>query len=297
MTSPPPPKTKTIYLLTGDIGGTNSRMGLYDATTNQPLQVKYYPNDQVMTTKTDGIFEQNVIAPFLKHCWTVNDNNTSLAVLDEVEIVACFAIAGPVRHNRVSMSNLHFIEIDGDKIANHTYSRGNEYLTKIKVCKIINDFVAQGYGCLTLQSSEVEELSPGSHSKIDPLGPKVCVGAGTGLGECYLTPDVNGAYTCFPSEGGHVEWAPRDDLEYKLWTYLKNKFEYQHRVSVERVVSGPGLVNCYEFLVQELKDRIDPTWHKAFNEAEESQQGKLVSDQAHALEGSLGEQALKIMCG
>ena len=284
----------TIYLLTGDIGGTNSRMGLYDASTNQPIIVRYYENDKVMKTKTNGIFEQNVIAPFLEHCWT----NAPLAPVEEVELVACLAIAGPVRHNKVSMSNLHNIVIDGDAIANHTYnSQNNPYLATIKVCKIINDFVAQGYGCLTLDPSEVKELTPKSHAKIDPQGPKVCVGAGTGLGECYLTPDSEGSYTCFPSEGGHVEWAPRDDLEFKLWKYLKEKFDYRHRVSVERVVSGPGLVNCYEFLVQEFPTRIDQRMHSEFLQAKASLKGKLVSDQAHTAKGSLGEQAMEIMCG
>jgi len=269
-------------------------MGLYDASTNQPIRVEYYENYIVLNSKRNGIFEENVIAPFLKDCW----EKASLAPLEEVELVACLAIAGPVRHNKVSMSNLHYIVIDGDAIANHTYnSQNNPYLATIKVCRIINDFVAQGYGCLTLKPSEVKELSPRSHAKVDRQGPKVCVGAGTGLGECYLTPDSDGSYTCFPSEGGHVEWAPRNDLEFKLWKYLKEKFDYRHRVSVERVVSGPGLVNCYEFLVQEFPKRINQPMHDEFLQAKHSLKGKLVSDQAHMVKGSLGEQAMEIMCG
>ena len=285
----------TIYLLTGDIGGTNSRMRLYSAKGGDPLVEKDIRNLDHVKNKVDGVFERSIIGPFLKHCW---DTNKSLVPLDdEVEIVACLAIAGPVRDNQAWMSNLHEIVIDGTAIASHTHApKGDPYLSKIKVCKIINDFVAQGYGCLTLKPNEVQELNPGSHDKIDPMGPKVCVGAGTGLGECFLTPDAEGMYTCFPSEGGHVEWAPRDELEIKLWTYLKEKFKYKNRVSVERVVSGRGLANCYEFLAKEFPDKVDKKVHEAFEKAEDLK-GKIVSDRAHSTKGSLEEQALKIMCG
>lgn len=284
--------SKTVYLLTGDIGGTNSRMGLYHVAKSEPIFVKIFWNEDHLKEKVNGIFEQNVIAPFLKACWETK----KLAPLEESEIISSLAIAGPVRNNQVGMSNLHDIVIDGNAIASHKYCKGDQYLKRIKVCTIINDFVAQGYGCLTLKKSEVVELCPGSHHKTDPTGPIVCVGAGTGLGECFLTPDSEGTYTCFPSEGGHVEWAPRNDLEIRLWKYLKQKFNYAHRVSVERVVSGRGLANCYEFLAKEFPDRVDPKMHAEFETAT-ALQGKVVSDQGHKVKGSLGEQALQIMCG
>jgi len=280
----------TTYLLTGDVGGTNSRMGLYSVEDRIPLVVKYYRNQDYMSEKQDGIFEKKIIAPFLQHCW---ETNLKLAPLDEVEIIACLAIAGPVRNNKVSMSNLHNIVIDGTAIAKQLYCPNEPYLAMIKVCKIINDFVAQGYGCLTLKPNEVKELNPGSLEKIDPTGPKVCVGAGTGLGECYLTPDLDGTYQCFPSEGGHVEWAPRNDLEGKLWKYLKAKFNYLNRVSVERVVSGTGLGNVYEFLSKEFPKRVNPKVQAEFETAGD-QKGKVVAI-GSSEKGSLCEQAMKIM--
>lgn len=192
----------TSYLLTGDIGGTNSRMFLSNVEGSKSLVEKTYRNQDHLPDNTEGIFERNIIAPFLEHCWEVNKK---LVPLEEAEIVACLAIAGPVRNNQVCISNLHNIVVDGTAIENQTHVPGNPYLSKIKVCKIINDFVAQGYGCLTLQPHEYRTLNPKA-KKVDPKGPKVCVGAGTGLGECYLTPDADGVYTCYPSEGGHVEW-------------------------------------------------------------------------------------------
>jgi len=91
-----------------------------------------------------------------------------------------------------------------------------------------------------------------------PGAPIACLGAGTGLGECYLTADACGRYTCFPSEGGHAEYAPIDELTHDLRDWMMNKFLFSgdnkgyykksKRVSVERVVSGPGLANIYAFL-------------------------------------------------
>ena len=130
----------------------------------------------------------------------------------------------------------------------------------------MNDFVGQGYGALDLDlESEVVELMPGSISKINDLGPKVCVGAGTGLGECYLTrsslaPDLG--YECYPSEGGHVDFVPRDDLGVELCKHLREKFDGANRVSVERVVSGRGLANVYEFLAGRFPERVDKEIHE-----------------------------------
>jgi glucokinase len=257
----------TSYLLTGDIGGTNSRMGLYVVGNNTPLAVVTYRNVDHLTKKEDGIFTRKIIMPFLKHCWETVPNMHPIELSD---IIACLAVAGPVKQNKVVMSNLHKIEICGDSIVGNRDdcgSEGNCYIQSVTVCKIINDFVAQGYGCLTLSEDEIVQLTPNALSKIDPSGPKACVGAGTGLGECFLTPDEHGHYSCFPSEGGHVEWAPRTDLEIKMLKFLKNRFASKSRISVERVVSGTGLSNCYDFMALEFPSKINKTIHEEITNA------------------------------
>lgn len=161
----------------------------------------------------------------------------------------------------------------------------------------VNDFVGQGYGALDLDlDSEVVELMPGSISKMNDLGPKVCVGAGTGLGECYLTrsslaPGLG--YECYPSEGGHVDFVPRDDLGVELWKHLREKFDGANRVSVERVVSGRGLANVYEFLAGRFPERVDKEIHDEFLGAGD-QQGRVVGVNA-SKGGSLTELAARIM--
>lgn len=282
---------KTFYLLTGDIGGTNSRMSLYDVRKEEPLVVKYFRNAEHLPDSTHGddkAFEKFIVIPFLKHCWA---SCNKLVPLEDCDIIGCLATAGLVTANGVRMTNLGNMLVDGNALAANTT---DPYLKRVKVCRLINDFVAQGYGCLTLKASEVEHLH-GPKTWVGAEGPKICVGAGTGLGECYLTPTNNsGEYGCFPSEGGHVEYAPRNDLEVELFQFLSHKFESKHRISVERVVSGKGLANVYEFLAQKFPDRVDPKMHADFLQAGD-EQGRVVAEQAHADANSLGCQALQIM--
>jgi len=149
---------------------------------------------------------------------------------------------------------------------------------------------------LTLKKNEVRHLFGPSDLENLPIGPKVCIGAGTGLGECYLTPtdmeDADTSYQCFPSEGGHVEYAPRNDLEVRMFKFLSEKFATKDRISVERVVSGKGLANVYEFLAQEYPTRIIQKIHDEFLEAGD-EQGRVVA--VNATEGSLCQQAMAIM--
>jgi glucokinase len=99
-------------------------------------------------------------------------------------------------------------------------------------------------------------------------------------------------YECFASEGGHVEYAPRNDIEMNMFTYLSNKFSSKDRISVERVVSGKGLANVYEFLAATHPTRIVPSVHAEFLAAGD-EQGRVVS--ANASAGSLCHQAMSIM--
>ena len=308
----------TCYLLTGDVGGTNSRMSLYDASQPlgaKPLVVKYFRNAQYIPVTAencddDSLFSKHIILPFLQYCWddqettasssvtTTSPSKPSLPACDsETIILCCLATAGVVMNNRVKMTNLSNLLVDGTAIQN---DQSHPYLQCIKACQLINDFVAQGYGCLTLQPSEVKQLYGPTESVFgQTVGPKVCVGAGTGLGECYLTPN-NGSnatsYSCFASEGGHVEYAPRNALENKMWEYLQHKFQGKGRISVERVVSGTGLANVYEFLAAEFVERVDQVIHAEFQAAGD-EQGRVVGVNASQSPGSLCHEAMQIMMG
>ena len=109
-----------------------------------------------------------------------------------VPAAACLAVAGVVFANSARLTNLDWV-VTGSEIA------GQLGIGRVEV---INDFVAQGFGALTLDDSEVTCLHEATPVRDAPI---VVLGAGTGLGEAYLTMGPSGQYVCYPSEGGHKE--------------------------------------------------------------------------------------------
>jgi len=144
---------------------------------------------------------------------------------------ACFGIAGPVAGSRARVTNLPW-EIDAATIARR-FGIGS--------VKLINDFAAAAGGIDELEAGNLVTLQAGSP---DPSGPRVIVGAGTGFGAaCAVWGD--GGYRVIPGEGGHAGFAPTDEIQAALWQDI---FRREGRVSVEHVVSGPGLLRIYRFL-------------------------------------------------
>jgi glucokinase len=118
---------------------------------------------------------------------------------------------------------------------------------------LINDLEANGYGVAELAPDQIYTLSEGDASQI---GNRALIAAGTGLGEGLLI--WNGrSHIPYPSEGGHTDYAPRNEDEIDLLRFLKEK--YNGRVSFERVVAGMGLTSIYEFL-REVRGMEEPAW-------------------------------------
>lgn len=129
---------RTTYLLTGDIGGTNSRMFLYNPNQEKPLFTFQYRNAKHIPQDCydcPDVFLDNIITPFLELCWA----NVSLEPIGSVEILAVFAVAGVVGDNQVHLTNLGNMLVDGNRISATT---GHPYIDAITYCRIINDFVA-----------------------------------------------------------------------------------------------------------------------------------------------------------
>ena len=123
---------------------------------------------------------------------------------------------------------------------------------------LINDLEANGYGVAELSAEQIFTLNEGDARQ---TGNRALIAAGTGLGEGYLVWNGHHHIPC-PSEGGHADYAPRNEDEIDLLRYLKQK--YNGRISFERVVSGPGLTNVYEFL-REVRGMQEPAcWRSAW---------------------------------
>ena len=199
-------------ILAGDIGGTKTNLAYFaaDSQTLTPTLVKSFPSQQYKT---------------------LNEVLQRLLSEHPAEITAAaFGIAGPVVNGRSKLTNLGW-EVDVHEVA---------ALLKLNSVGLINDLQATAYGTLRLSEQEKLVLNIGVPQ---PRAPIAVIAAGTGLGEGALIWDGR-RYRSIPSEGGHSDFGPRNELEIDLLRFLLKKFE---RVSYERIVAGPGFVSLYEF--------------------------------------------------
>ena len=211
-------------ILAGDIGGTNTRLAFFDGTADclTPVAVEVFPSKD---HKGPEEIAQKFIA---KHKQTAS--------------AACFGIAGAVVDGRVEATNLPWV-VDVRHLQ-----------TELGIARVelINDLLANAHGIALLDESDFVVLNAGT-----PVanGNRALISAGTGLGEAGIVAGAHG-YEPFPSEGGHVDYAPRTELEMDLLRYLMGRFDH---VSYERVLSGPGLVNIYQFL-RDTGRGDEPPW-------------------------------------
>lgn len=279
-----------MRLLAGDIGGTNARLVLYDAPddADQLRDGKATPSHKVVAQM---YYKNNDFQSFTE----VLCSFISMPAVRDVKIHSCcFAVAGPVTENHINFTNREGWIIDGNAIK-------EEF--DIDSVVLMNDFVANGYGLLSLTKQELAVLQDGKTVEHGQRSePVALVGAGTGLGECYLTPTGEGSLAAFPTEGGHVEFAPRTKLELELLEFMQNRLstgsevsetELLPRVSVERVVSGKGLENIYEFLRDKYPDQVDERRDADYNESNE--RGRLIGSEKYNYK--LFRRALEIMFG
>ncbi len=151
-------------------------------------------------------------------------------------------IPGPVFNNEITIiANLKWPAITGEKTA-------QELNTKKFI--FLNDFVANGYGILSDVKEESDYIRLNDFP-VDPHGPKAMIGAGTGLGHGYLV-KTEGVkyYSVFPSEGGHQDFSPKTEQEWRYMTHLQKHFGIK-RISLERACAGPALSLIFKFFVQE----------------------------------------------
>jgi glucokinase len=204
-------------VLAGDFGGTRSRVALFESDDGVSLPRLAH---QTIYAAHEFAGVGDVVARFLAEQGA-----------DDVR-AACLGVAGAVDHNRVRLTNLGW-DVDGDALSTRLGFR----------LELINDLVATALGMSALGSADLRPLNPDAE---EAHGNAVLLGAGTGLGVALLVWN-DGKVLAVPSEGGHAELAARDDEEWALRRFLATRFG--GRVSAERVVSGQGIKNLYDFLV------------------------------------------------
>lgn len=208
-------------ILAGDIGGTHTRLALFDGDPHEPLALALYPSQ-----KHAGL-EEIVTAFMAEHQADVES--------------ACFDVAGPVSNGRVKTTNLPWI-VDARQVAD---------TIGLPSIELVNDLAATAYGIAELTTDDLETLNSG-----DPAigGNLAVIAAGTGLGEAGLIWDGT-RYHALATEGSHSDFGPRSALQVELYTFLAS----DSHVSYEDVCSGIGLVTLYRFL-RERSRTEEPRW-------------------------------------
>ena len=201
-------------LLIGDVGATHARFALISAADGvmRPMREQVLPSQRYDSFDT-------VVHEFL--------SRTPDVPIDR----AVFAVAGAVVDGGAELTNVGWV-LSESELAD---------AFDIPSVRLVNDLVALAYGVAQLGPEDVHTLQPGEPER---NGPIAIVAPGTGLGQGYLNWDGS-SYVARPSEGGHVDFAPGDELQRELLAWGWRRFPH---VSYERVCSGTGVPNLYDFL-------------------------------------------------
>jgi glucokinase len=247
-------------ILAGDIGGTKTHLALFtlqdkklELFSERTFASKQYPGLEPMLEE----FLDGGVAPIAR---------------------ACFGIAGPVVDGAVRTANLPWV-IEASTLARQL---------DLPAVALLNDLEAAALGIFTLEADEFICLHEGTPRT---SGNKALIAAGTGLGEALLYDDGH-RYHPIASEGGHADFAPREELEIGLLRFLIARFGH---VSCERVVSGPGIMNIYDFLRQTGASTEPPPFAEQLAAA--SDPSALISQAALSGEPEICVKTLEVFAG
>lgn len=206
---------KSIIVLAGDVGGTKTLLALFECRDSCLVELK-----SKKYKSHDFANLEMVVKDFLNHQKIKPQ-------------IAVFGIPGPVENGKAKSTNLPWAVDEKNLIKQ----------TKIPTVKIINDLVSTAYDVPYLKPEEIIQIKDGACNNSGTL---VVIAPGTGLGQAFLISEGN-KKIIIPSEGGHADFAPTNEIEVELYLFLYKKFKH---VSLERIISGNGLLNIFDYLVQ-----------------------------------------------
>jgi glucokinase len=244
-------------ILAGDIGGTRTRLAAFETEGNRLACVV---ERDYMNQEHSGLHE--ILPQFIR--------TEGIPVHS-----ACFGVAGPVLSGRSKISNLSWT-IDSRELAKQL---------KLPSVGLLNDLEAYAYGIDALESKDFITLSEGSE---EAEGNRAVISARTGLGVAGLYWD-GFRHHPFAAEGGHADFAPRSGIQMELLSYLQKK---HGRVSGERILSGPGIRNIYDFL-RDTHKAEEPAWlHEQIIAAPDAP--ALISQVAHEGKAAICDMTMSI---
>ena len=205
---------KTVYTgLVGDVGGTNARLAVVDSAGRIRNPKTYPAKEYGSLTEVIGEYLETTVGRQKLH-------------------TAAIAVAGPVEHGDVEFTNLDWRISEGELIGTFEFH----------AARLINDFAAQALAAPVLDADDLRTIGPVTRGAEG--APIVVLGAGTGFGTAMVVRTERGDIA-IPSEGGHAAVAAYDGVEAAIWASLRRT---HGRVSIERLLSGPGLYSLYRGL-------------------------------------------------
>ncbi len=218
-------KAKGTVVLAGDVGGTKTNLGLFvrdgRGATRCSMEAAF-PSAEASNLA-------DLVARFM------GGRTVSVSA-------ACFGIPGPVSRGRSRTTNLPWVVSEGELTNRFGWSP----------VTLLNDLAATAYGIATLDRHQFASLN---RARIKPDQPRALLAPGTGLGVSLMVGEKDNLRV-LPSEGGHVDFAPSSEDDVDLWRSLRSRFGH---VSVERILSGPGLLNIYTWL-RDSGRYPEPAW-------------------------------------
>ncbi|MBX3465750.1 MAG: glucokinase [Planctomycetes bacterium] len=212
-----------MLVLAGDVGGTNARLALVEVAAGRAV---LRARAQVAVAEQAGL--EGPVSSFL-----------GVHLGGAPAPRACIGVAGTIIGRAASVAGVNMPwTVDAEAL---------ERACGLPRVDLINDFHAAARGIELLGPADVLPIGGGEVGRPgEPGHPQAILGAGTGLGQAFILPLPDGRRVIVPTEGGHRDFAPRNPLEDRLLAWLRGHYG---RVSTERVLSGPGLVSIYRFLV------------------------------------------------
>ena len=210
-----------MELIAGDIGGTKSGLAWVKSEGTATQEVCF---EQVYAS-ADFATADDLIRQFIVDARQPAAADTLL-----------LALPGPLRGQHARLTNLEWTLDAADMRASLGVAR----------VRFINDFQAAAAGVASLTAADVVALNP---QPVEAGGVRAITGAGTGLGVAFMLDDAEGRIRSFPSEGGHIDFAPANATQDRLLEHLRARYGH---VSWERVVSGSAMNDLYRFCCGEL---------------------------------------------
>lgn len=211
-------------VLAGDVGGTKTVLALFAGS-----ETAFHSKAQKTYASRADLGLEDMLSDFLsEHGATVDG--------------VCIGIAGPVKDGICRTTNLPW-EVSSSALQERF---------GFKTMELINDLAAWAYGLPYLKPEDMVDLNSVPPVLTQHQG---VIAPGTGLGQAFLL-YINGQYVVLPSEGGHVDFAPANEAQTALWRYLHQRFGH---VSVERILSGPGLLNLFSWMREDSAEPL-PSW-------------------------------------